>query len=103
MATEVPKAVVCADIPYMALPIGIHTGSVLHGFIGAVERLEFTVIGEAVNKTSRYCDAAKGGEVLLSEALHEALEGKAKCEERVIPTKHEGDLKAFKVLSLNDD
>lgn len=83
--------------------IGVHTGVVLHGFIGALERLEFTVIGEAVNKTSRYCDAAKGGEVLLSEALYSTLNGQAECEERVIPTKHEGDLKAFKVVALNGD
>ena len=36
--------------------IGVHCGQVLHGFIGALERMEFTVLGDAVNRAARYCD-----------------------------------------------
>jgi adenylate cyclase len=33
--------------------LGLHTGAVMYGNIGAAERLDFTVIGPAVNLTAR--------------------------------------------------
>ena len=80
------------------LGIGLHYGEVLHGFIGSAERLEFTVIGDAVNRTSRYCAGAKGGEILLSAALHEFVRGLFPTVAVSVPTKHEGDFEAFRIL-----
>jgi adenylate cyclase len=79
------------------LGIGLHFGEVLHGFVGSEERLEFTVIGDAVNRTSRYCAGARGGEILISEALHEFVRGNFPFEAVAVPTKHEGDFAAFRV------
>jgi len=33
----------------LGMGIGVHCGEVLHGFIGAAERMEFTVIGKTVS------------------------------------------------------
>ena len=82
--------------------IGLHRGEVLHGFIGAEQRLEFTVIGDAVNRTSRICDGAKSGEILISPVLHAEVKVDFKFAQSEISTKHEGPLDVWRLEPTPD-
>jgi adenylate cyclase len=79
--------------------IGLHCGEVFHGFIGTVDRLEFTVIGDAVNRASRYCEGACEGEVLISSDVFEHVFYLIKADKTTIQTK-EGPLTAYRVKEL---
>lgn len=62
--------------------IGVHVGDVMYGNIGSRTRLDFTVIGPAVNMASRLETLTKqlGRTVLLSRAFAELVQGDFELE-----------------------
>lgn len=49
--------------------IGINFGSMILGNMGAKERMDYTVIGSAVNLAARLCSAAKANQILVRKDL----------------------------------
>jgi adenylate cyclase len=61
--------------PVAAVDLALHVGEVLYGNVGAVDRLDFTVIGPAVNEVARIetlCEPL-GRKVLISAELASAV------------------------------
>ena len=87
-----------AGLPGAAVDLALHLGEVLYGNVGATDRLDFTVIGPAVNETARiealceplgrtllvspeFAAAASGGDIRLTSLGPHALRGVREAKE----------------------
>ncbi|MBP2313259.1 adenylate/guanylate cyclase domain-containing protein [Azospirillum soli] len=70
-------------LPVTRFYLGLHVGEVFYGNIGGVDRLDFTVVGPAVNEASRIAAMCRSLDqnVLLSSAFAESAPD---CRERLI-------------------
>ena len=75
---------VASDQPVSSIYLGMHIGDVFYGNIGSKDRLDFTVVGPAVNEASRIASMCRSADrdVLFSSDFREALPEKER--ERLI-------------------
>jgi adenylate cyclase len=89
-----------AQLP--AIGIGIDTGETIVGNLGSTQRNEYTAISQHVNRASRLCGAAEGGQILIGAATHELVRDLVVAEQ-VTGLKLKGiseEVTAYQVLGL---
>ncbi len=64
--------------------IGVNSGEMLAGNLGAQERMQYTVVGDTVNLASRLYAAADSGQIIITEELYKHPE----VEWRVLARRH---------------
>lgn len=74
---EVNRRRGAAGEPVTGFTLGLHVGEVLYGNIGSRDRLDFTVVGPAVNEVSRLEGLCRSldREIIVSQAFVQALDG----------------------------
>lgn len=57
----------------LGLGVGIDQGEVVVGNVGAESRMNFAMVGEAVNTAHRLVELAEDGQVIISEVIYQAI------------------------------
>jgi len=89
-------------LPRMGFGIGINTGKVVAGSFGYADRLEYSVIGDAVNIASRLTDIAPAGQVWVAASTFDSIEGyiTAKPLKPIVVKGKRHPIKAYEVLDI---
>ncbi|MDX8382645.1 MAG: adenylate/guanylate cyclase domain-containing protein [Ghiorsea sp.] len=70
---KINQAIAEHEVIHFEVGIGVHTGEALVGSIGTHDRRDYTAIGNTVNTGARFCGAAKGGELIISDVVFAQL------------------------------
>jgi adenylate cyclase len=91
----------------LAIGIGINSGKVVFGSIGAKDRMDFTSIGDAVNLAARLEGANKayGTKALISDVVYEQAKGLYLCREvdRLIVKGKSQPVSVYELVARRDD
>lgn len=67
------------------LRLGINSGQMLAGNLGGEERMQYTVVGDAVNVASRMCSLCKPGKVLATQTVFDQPRVKTTVHAKALP------------------
>lgn len=92
-------------LPVIEVCVGVNSGEMMAGTIGARQRMEYTVIGDSVNVASRLCGLAGPGEIVIGEGTYASDE----LAEKVLVLPHDlvsvkgkvEPLKTFRLTGLH--
>jgi adenylate cyclase len=103
LLVELNRDAAARDWPELRVGIGINTGNAIAGNIGSPRRLDYTVVGDAVNTAQRLMTNAAGGQILISESTAKKLgkTGKTIDLERLPELKVKGRSEAVPVFRVN--
>ena len=71
------------EVPFfreLGMRIGVNAGRVVAGMMGSRRRLEYSVLGDAVNVASRLESTSEPGRIQIGESVHAAVRDVFACE-----------------------
>jgi adenylate cyclase len=104
---ELNRELTAAGRPFLQALMGLNTGQVIAGNIGAKERINYTVMGDAVNLASRLVSANKifMTTIIASEATYNKAKDKIafRALDRIKVKGRKGSLAVYEVLAARAD
>ena len=81
--------------------IGVHCGPAVVGNIGSKMRMDYTAIGDTVNTSARLEANAPAGQIYISRAVADALEGRIRATSLGASIRLKGKAEGFEILRVD--